>query len=100
MLLACGPTPSIDRLNGLTRNIAENEPIFLGLAVAMAIGSGSSAPPAWGAAAVAAFCTVRVAHAVFYLTAAPQPARALAWLSGAGLTLALAAKVLFFTRRK
>ena len=61
--------------------------MFVILALATAL---TGTAPAWGATAVKTFVAARFVHAVAFLTAPPQPIRALAFLTGALSTAALA----------
>lgn len=91
LLVAGGPTPSIDRLNAVISNSAENEPFLVGLAAALAV-SGSA--PSWGSSALLAYTAFRIFHAISYLAAIRQPARAVAWVGGSVACLSLAAVAL------
>lgn len=53
----------------LVNNAKENEPWFLAIATAIAIGGN---PPAWGASALYIYCASRFAHAVLFVAEFPK----------------------------
>jgi uncharacterized MAPEG superfamily protein len=87
LLIAQGPTPSIDRLNGVSSNNTQNEPFFLGLAAAIAV---SGTAPSWGPSALIGYAVCRVLHTLVYVSGiVPQPARAITWIGGSAACLSL-----------
>ena len=90
--LTFGANPfSIERLTGVARNSAENEPYFIGLA--LAYGQCSEIAP-FAPQLLSAFWISRVLHTVFFLTSPPQPLRATAYSVGLGAMLTLAISAL------
>jgi len=69
VLGAFGPTYPTQKLCQLVNNAKENEPFFLAVATAIAVGGN---PPAWGATALYTYCASRCVHMFMYINEFPE----------------------------
>ncbi|KAJ8611745.1 hypothetical protein CTAYLR_009509 [Chrysophaeum taylorii] len=91
ILGAFGPTLcTIERWTGVAGNAAENEPFFVGVALAYA--NSGIKPPEWATTAVYAFTFFRYVHCLVYLNGdwIPQPFRGLSYSLSLFAMMALA----------
>jgi uncharacterized MAPEG superfamily protein len=96
-MLASLPSYSVAALEQCVKNAAENEPLFLCLALAAAA-AGPVAP--WATGAVKLFGVARCVHAAVMLhDGLPQPCRAVCYLTGLGATVAMALAVLLAAKK-
>jgi len=66
---AFGPTLATQKLVQIVNNAKENEPFFLAVATAIAVGGS---PPAWGATGLYTYCAGRFAHMFLFAFEFPE----------------------------